>query len=48
MKVWCVSYVDMMGNVGNMCYPSMTEEDARKMCEDDFVDVLIVNVEEVK
>ena len=48
IRVWCVSYVDMMGNVGNMCYPSMTNEDARKMCEDDFgCDILIINVEEV-
>lgn len=47
MKIWSVSFVDMMGNACNMCYPAMTANEARIMCENDFVEALVVNIEEV-
>lgn len=47
MKIYCVTFVGLLGCNYEMCYPATNKNDAKKMCEKDFEWGTVVKVEEV-
>lgn len=47
MKIYCVTFTGIMGCLYEMCYPAMSEDEAKKMCEDDFEWSTVIKIEEV-
>ena len=47
MKIYCVTFVGLLGCNYEMCYPATNKNDAKKMCEKDFEWGTVVKIEEV-